>query len=181
MERIHETVCRFVFVCAVGIGGCATSARTPESPRESHAQIVVPTQHELARHDNELLRYIESVRAMPAPQLEHEATIVDHDARAQPNVANRLRLGVFLGFAPPPFRATGRAQEILDGVWRDDNGEQREIVRLLLAVLHDRQELEATLHDERRQRQALRHKLDQLKAIEEDLDRRMQPSVINPR
>ena len=177
MERVHGAVFRFVLMCAVGISGCAAPARAPQSV---NADIPTPNQHELTRNTDELLRYIESVRAMPTPQLEREAVIVDHDARAQPSVANRLRLGVFLGFAPPPFRATGRAQELLDGVWRDDNA-QRDVVRLLMAVLQDRHDLEATLSDERRQRQALRNKLDQLKAIEEDLDRRMQPSVINPR
>jgi len=180
MERVYDAVFRFIFVCAVGIviGGCAAPVRAPVPAAD--ADIPTPSQTELARNDHELLRYIESVRAMPAPQLEREAVIVDHDARSQPNVANRLRLGVFLGFAPPPYRATDRAQEVLDGVWRDDTA-RRDIVRLLIAVLQDRQDMEATLHDERRQRQALRNKLDQLKAIEEDLDRRMHPSAINPR
>lgn len=178
MESVHAAVFRVIFVCAVGVCGCAAPARAPAPAAD--ADIPTPSQDEIARNDNDLLRYIESVRAMPAPQLEREAVIVDHDARSQPNVANRLRLGVFLGFAPPPYRATDRAQEVLDSVWRDDNA-QRDIVRLLIAVLQDRQDIEATLYDERRQRQALRNKLDQLKAIEEDLDRRMHPSAINPR
>lgn len=179
MECVHGAVFRFIFLCAVGIvSGCAAAARAPEPTTD--ADIPTPSQHQLMRNNDELLRYIESVRAMPAPQLEREAVIVDRDVRSDPSVANRLRLGVFLGFAPPPYRATGRAQELLDGVWRDDN-QQRDVVRLLMAVLQDRQDIEATLNDERRQRQALRNKLDQLKAIEEDLDRRMQPSSINPR
>lgn len=178
MERFYDTASRFIFVCAVGLCGCVAPVRAPLPAAD--ADITTPRQSDIARSDNDLLRYIESVRAMPAPQLEREAAIVDRDARSHPSVANRLRLGVFLGFAPPPYRATDRAQEVLDGVWRDDN-EQRDIVRLLIAVLRDRHDIEATLQDERRQRQALRSKLDQLKAIEEDIDRRMQPSTINPR
>lgn len=177
MERLHGAVFRFILICAVSGGtGCASSARTPEMP-----SVVPPVAASTQpRHDDDILHYIESVRAMPAPRLEREATVLGHNARVEPTVVNRLRLGIFLGFAPPPYRATGRAQEILDGVWRDDSG-QRDVVRLLQAVLQDRHELEATLSDERRQRQALRNKLDQLKAIEEDIDRRMEPPVINPR
>lgn len=183
MECVNGVVFRFVFACTVAVSGCATvprpidSAATRAPPAPTPAWTVAPY---AAPSDDELLRYIESVRAMPSEQLEREAAEVDQHARVQPSVANRLRLGMFLGFAPAPFRATNRAQELLDGVWRDD-GRQREIVRLLLAVLQDRQELEMTLSDERRQRQALRNKLDQLKAIEEDIDRRMQPPIINPR
>lgn len=178
MERLREAASRFILICAVGGTGCALPARAPET--QPSAPIAPPSTPSVNPRDDELLRYIESVRAMPAPQLEHEAHMLDHNARLEPNAVNRLRLGVFLGFAPPPYRATGRAQELLDGVWRDDGG-QRDIVRLLQAVLQDRQQLETTLTDERRQRQALRNKLDQLKAIEEDLDRRMEPPVINPR
>ena len=179
MERRYGAVSRFVLVCAVAASGCAATASRAPSP----AQPARPfSQVSLAGADrDELLRYIETVRAMPVDELEREATTVDADANGRPSVANRLRLGVFLGFAPPPYRATARAQELLDSVWRDEGDEKRDIVRLLLAVLQERQQLETALSDERRQRQALRNKLDQLKAIEEDLDRRMQPSVINPR
>ena len=177
MERLHETVSRFLFLCAA-LAGCASPARMSEL---GTASTVPAMSIEQGDDRSELLRYLEQVRAMPAPQLEQEARMVDSDALRDPSVANRLRLGIFLGFAPPPFRSTQRAQEVLDNAWRDEGGQQRELVRLLLAVLHDRQDLESALGDERRQRQALHNKLEQLKAIEEDLDRRMQPPVINPR
>lgn len=181
MERSYEAVSRFILLCAVITSGCATAARVSDAPFPASADPGPTAPLNETSNEDELLRYIESVRVMPGPLLEREATAVDASVRAKPNTANRLRLGVFLAFAPPPYRATGRAQELLDRVWQEDTGDQRDIVRLLLAVLHDRQELEAALNDERRQRQALRNKLDQLKAIEEDLDRRMQPAVINPR
>lgn len=179
MERRYGAVSRFILVCAVAASGCAATApRAPDSADTGRTSSAVP----LAGADrDELLHYIETVRAMPADELEREAAAVDADANGRPSAANRLRLGIFLGFAPPPYRATARAQEILDSVWRDEGDDKRDVVRLLLAVLQDRQQLETALNDERRQRQALRNKLDQLKAIEEDLDRRMQPSVINPR
>lgn len=182
MECFSETLSRVVFACMLAVSGCATGSRPIDTTESSEAAI--PAAWTVAPYatpsDDELLRYIEDIRAMPSEQLEREAAEVDQHARVQPNPTNRLRLGMFLGFAPAPFRATTRAQELLDGVWRDDD-RQREIVRLLLAVLEDRHELEMTLSDERRQRQALRSKLDQLKAIEEDIDRRMQPPIINPR
>ena len=181
MERFCEAVSRFILLCAVATSGCAAAARVTEAPFSASAEVARIVPLDDTSTEDELLRYVESVRTMSGPMLEQEATAVDASVRTKPTAANRLRLGIFLGFAPAPYRATGRAQELLDGVWRENAGDQRDIVRLLLAVLQDRQELEATLHDERRQRQALRNKLDQLKAIEEDLDRRMQPAVIQPR
>jgi len=93
-----------------------------------------------------------------------------------PSPDNRMRLALLLTLPTAPFRNDARARDLLAGATG-----YPELARWLVMSIDERRALEEVAEEERRRRQALQAKLNQLKAIEEEMDRRMQPTVINPR
>lgn len=183
MERLYARM-RIIGLFAVwAISACAVSPQRAEiepAGRESSDSAAPRAVWNGAHGIVHLLRYAEHIRALPLATLQHEYTEAEQQFASAPTPDNRLRLAMLLSLPSAPFRNDARARQLLTPAVQSAAG-YAEFTHWLLVTIDERRALEEVVEEERRRRQALRAKLDQLKAIEEDMDRRMQPPVINPR
>lgn len=178
MERAHGRATCMAIVGLWALSACAiqprSDARAPM--KEDRAATITRAPTGVV----ELLRYAERIRALPLKALQHEYLESEQQFATAPTPDTRMRLALLVSLPAAPFRNDARARQLL-AEGPDGEAGYDELARWLLVTIDERRALEDVAEEERRGKQALRAKLDQLKAIEEDLDRRMQAPVINPR
>lgn len=183
MEWRRGYVCimgTILLVSACASTGTATPPPNPSSPPPPMVEAVTETASPIER----LVIYADKLRALTPPALESERMTAEQDYRSAPTGFNRLRLALVLSQPRVPFRDDARARELLGQAVRDPSASSdalRSFAGWMLQELDDRAAAERMLEEERRQRLGLQKKLDQLKAVEEEMDRRSNPSVVTPR
>lgn len=165
------------------LAGC-TSLETSPAGVPAVSPSDVPTYPSESADTVALLQYAEAIRAMNPKALQRERSAAEQRHAKQASADGRIRLALLLSLPHAPFRNDARARSLLSQAARDGDynaGSYRRLAAFLLTVLAERAEIEKALEDERKQRLAVQKQLQQLKAIEEDIDRRIPSTVINPK